>query len=91
MTAHLTPVGWPQLATDAGAAKPAEAMAERLTPREREVLAWIVYHQTDREIAERLCISQRTASCHVSSILAKLAVRNRREAAYVALSRGLMA
>jgi FixJ family two-component response regulator len=43
MTAHLTPVGWAQLATEAGAAKPVEAMAERLTPREREVLAWIVY------------------------------------------------
>ena len=60
-----------------------------LTRREREVLTLVCQWQTDREIAERLSISHRTASSHVSRILAKLTVRNRREAATAARLHGL--
>jgi DNA-binding CsgD family transcriptional regulator len=60
-----------------------------LTPRERDVLLLLVHRQTDREIAARLGIGRRTVETHVSRILAKLAVPNRRDAAVVALALGL--
>jgi len=55
-----------------------------LTPREREVLALVADGRTNRQIAEALFISAKTASVHVSNILAKLGVANRGEAAAVA-------
>jgi DNA-binding CsgD family transcriptional regulator/tetratricopeptide (TPR) repeat protein len=55
-----------------------------LTPREREVLALVADGRTNRQIAEALFISEKTASVHVSNILAKLGVANRGEAAAVA-------
>ena len=52
-----------------------------LSSREIEVLAHLTEGLTDREIAEALVISPRTVESHVSSILRKLGVRNRAEAA----------
>ena len=52
-----------------------------LSPREEQVLAFLVDRLTDREIGEALTISTRTVETHVSSILRKLAVRNRADAA----------
>jgi DNA-binding CsgD family transcriptional regulator len=52
-----------------------------LTPREREVLALVSDGRTNRQIAQELFISEKTASVHVSNILAKLGVANRAEAA----------
>jgi DNA-binding CsgD family transcriptional regulator len=60
-----------------------------LTPREVEVLRLLAVRRTDREIAEALYISPKTAGNHVASILAKLAVANRREAAAMAAALGL--
>jgi DNA-binding CsgD family transcriptional regulator/tetratricopeptide (TPR) repeat protein len=57
-----------------------------LTPREAQVLELVVEGLTDREIADRLVISTRTASHHVAAILAKLGVRRRSEA--IALATG---
>jgi DNA-binding CsgD family transcriptional regulator len=54
-----------------------------LTSREAEVLALIARGYTNREIAEALVISVKTASVHVSHILAKLDAPNRREAAAI--------
>jgi pimeloyl-ACP methyl ester carboxylesterase/DNA-binding CsgD family transcriptional regulator len=62
---------------DAGAAQ----VSSVLSPREREVLRLLVAGRSDREIAERLFISSRTASKHVGNILAKLDVGSRGEAA----------
>jgi DNA-binding NarL/FixJ family response regulator len=55
-----------------------------LTPREVEVLRLVAEGRSNRQIAEALFISAKTASVHVSNILAKLEVRTRVEAAAVA-------
>lgn len=55
-----------------------------LTAREREVLEHLVQGMTNREIAESLFISPKTAGVHVSNILGKLGVKNRVEAATAA-------
>jgi DNA-binding NarL/FixJ family response regulator len=51
-----------------------------LTAREREALALMVEDLNNREIAERLVVSQSTAKFHVSGILSKLGVESRTEA-----------
>jgi DNA-binding CsgD family transcriptional regulator len=55
-----------------------------LTPREAEVLTLVARGYTNREIADALVISVKTASVHVSHILRKLAAPNRVEAAAIA-------
>src|SRR5919109_1956500 len=60
-----------------------------LTAREQEVLALVAAGATNREIGERLHMAEKTASVHVSRILAKLGVRTRTEAAAVAHRHGL--
>lgn len=62
-----------------------------LTPREREVLELLAQGRTNREIGETLYMAEKTASVHVSRILAKLEVRTRTEAAAVAHRLGLAA
>jgi DNA-binding NarL/FixJ family response regulator len=52
-----------------------------LTPRELEVLALVGEGLTNREIGAELFISDKTASVHMSRILAKLSVPNRAAAA----------
>ncbi len=66
-----------------GAELPAAAGIS-LTGRERQVLDLLEQQATNRDIAEALFISEKTASVHVSHILAKLGVNNRREAARLA-------
>ncbi|MGH9084096.1 MAG: helix-turn-helix domain-containing protein, partial [Acidimicrobiales bacterium] len=61
-----------------------------LSAREREVLALVAAGRTNREIAEALYISPKTASVHVSNILAKLGVSGRVEAAGIAHRLGLV-
>ncbi|MFA3876944.1 AAA family ATPase [Streptomyces sp. MMCC 100] len=63
-------------------ADPADALG--LTGRERDVLRLVSEGRTNRQIAEELFISPKTASVHVSNILAKLGVSGRGEAAAVA-------
>ncbi|WP_331766537.1 AAA family ATPase [Embleya sp. NBC_00896] len=63
-----------------GPARPTHQVGD-LTPREREVLRLVADGRTNRQIAEELFISVKTASVHVSNILAKLEVATRGEAA----------
>jgi DNA-binding NarL/FixJ family response regulator/tetratricopeptide (TPR) repeat protein len=60
-----------------------------LTPRELEVLRLLVEGRSNRQIAEQLFISGKTASVHVTNILAKLGVHSRLEAAATARRLGL--
>jgi DNA-binding NarL/FixJ family response regulator len=63
---------------------------ERLTPRELEVLGWMVQGLSNREIAAAIGRTEETAKIHLKSIFAKLKVATRTEAVRVAVSRGLV-
>ena len=65
-------------------AAPRGRVDRALTDRERQVLALVAEGLTNGQIAERLFISRKTASVHVSAILRKLGVSSRTEAAVVA-------
>jgi DNA-binding NarL/FixJ family response regulator len=72
----LTPAGRPGTAvTGIGA----------LTSREREVLALLAEGRSNREIARQLGVAEKTVKTHVSSILAKLSVADRTQAAVLAV------
>jgi DNA-binding CsgD family transcriptional regulator len=70
-----------------GATTAADAV---LTGREREVLALVAEGLTNREVGRRLFISEKTASVHLSNLMAKLNVGSRTEAVTVAQRRGLL-
>ncbi|MGY1846545.1 helix-turn-helix transcriptional regulator [Blastococcus sp. SYSU DS1021] len=61
-----------------------------LTPREQSVLALLAKGRTNRQIGAELYISEKTASVHVSNILAKLGAGGRTEAVAIAAARGLL-
>jgi NarL family two-component system response regulator LiaR len=63
---------------------------EALTPREVEVLRLLAQGLPNKDIAERLVVSERTAKFHVSSILNKLGANNRTEAVAIAAQQGLI-
>jgi DNA-binding CsgD family transcriptional regulator len=72
-----------------GEAPVARADTFGLSRREREVLALIAEGRTNREIGERLFISQKTVGVHVGNILSKLRVSGQVEAAAVSIRLGL--
>jgi ATP/maltotriose-dependent transcriptional regulator MalT len=67
-----------------------EADRWNLTEREREVLGLLALGLSNREIGQRLFVTEKTASVHVSNILGKLAVPGRGAAAAVAVRLGLV-
>jgi len=72
---------------DIGAGVPAAGV---LTPREMEVMRLVAVGLTNRQIGQRLFISEKTASVHVSNVLAKLGASGRAEAVDIAHRRGLL-
>jgi DNA-binding NarL/FixJ family response regulator len=61
----------------------------KLTPREREVLAEVARGRSNREIAGALHLSEKTVKTHVSSVLAKLGLADRTQAALYAVRTGI--
>lgn len=61
-----------------------------LTPREREILVLVARGRSNREIAQALVISERTARTHVSNVLAKLDLASRTQAALWAVREGMV-
>ncbi len=61
-----------------------------LTAREQEVLELLSQGLQNKEIAQRLTISERTAKFHVSALLSKLGASNRTEAVTIAIQQGLI-
>jgi DNA-binding NarL/FixJ family response regulator len=66
------------------------SQAPTLTARELEVLKLVAVGRSNREIAEQLYISAKTASVHVSNILAKLGAQSRTEAVAIAHRLGVL-
>jgi DNA-binding NarL/FixJ family response regulator len=69
---------------------PAREALDRLTPREREVLALVGRGQSNAEIAERLVLSPLTAKTHVARLFAKLGARDRAQLVVAAYESGLI-
>jgi DNA-binding NarL/FixJ family response regulator len=62
-----------------------EVSSKSLTPRELDVLKWVVKGKTNQEIGMELGISQKTVEKHLESVFAKLKVTSRVEAAVLAV------
>jgi DNA-binding NarL/FixJ family response regulator len=71
--------------------QPAESRPEGLTKREMEVVGLVSLGLSNRQIAERLVITERTAAAHVHSILEKLDLASRAQVVAWAAEHGLLA
>jgi len=87
---HLDPAVVQRLA-ESLRAPTREKPIEPLTEREREVLGLVAQGKANKEIARQLEISERTVRTHVSSILGKLGLVSRTQAALYAVREGLIA
>ncbi len=74
---------------EAIAQAPGEEPRERLTTRERQVLALIAEGRSNKRIAHELGIAEKTVKTHVGHLLAKLDVPDRTQAALLAVREGL--
>lgn len=79
---HIPPVIAQRLAERMG--------TEDLTPREFDVLEQIVHGKSNKEIAAELKVSEATVKTHINSLLSKLDVTDRTQAATAAIRRGLV-
>jgi DNA-binding NarL/FixJ family response regulator len=72
------------------AAPPPHPELDRLTPREREVLAGLGRGLSNRQLAAELFVSEKTVKTHVSNLLAKLRLTDRTQAALFAVRAGVV-
>lgn len=70
--------------------KPKPRRLEIMTPRELEVLTLLAYGHTNAEIAEKLCISERTVETHRTNMMAKMEFKSRAELVRFAIDNGLL-
>ena len=85
----LVELGTTPSTSDAPRATADTCGAGELTPREREVAALLARGLSNRQIAQELVVSQRTAAHHVEHLLAKLGAPSRAAAAAYAVRAGL--
>jgi len=77
----LTTLGPAAAETVQPSTTPADGPSQNLTPRETQVLNLLGEGMTNRAIARRLELSERTVKVHVSRVMSKLGVQNRAQAA----------
>lgn len=63
---------------------------KNLTERELEVLQYVAEGKTNKEIAQILMITHHTVKAHVASIIRKIGVKNRLDAALIAVTNGIV-
>ncbi len=63
---------------------------KNLTERELEVLQYVAEGKTNKEIAQILMITHHTVKAHVASIIRKVGVKNRLDAALIAVTKGII-
>ncbi|HJV46814.1 MAG TPA: response regulator transcription factor [Bacillota bacterium] len=68
---------------------PDEPELSVLTPRETEILQYVACGDTNRQIAEKLCITENTVKNHIKNLLEKLNLENRVQLASYAVRKGL--
>jgi len=85
----LVPLVMQEFSRLSARAEESRAVFQELTRREMEVLELLGCGRRNRQIADKLFITERTVKNHVSSILAKLQVNDRTEAALIAARYGL--
>jgi NarL family two-component system response regulator LiaR len=89
--ARLHPAVMRKLMNQVAAQPPApQQIAPDLTMRELEVLRLVAEGLSNREIASRLVISEKTVKTHISSLLSKLAMEDRTRLAIYAIKKGLV-
>jgi len=77
-----------QLEDGSNSGDPGQEMYAPLSPREMEILGFITRGASNKEIAHELGISRQTVKNHMSSVLRKIGVEDRTQAAVLALRRG---
>ena len=78
-----------KLRNDSFRTSSATADIESLTPRERQTLAWLARGVSNKEIARTLDLAESTVKVHVQSVLRKLNIKSRVQAAVFAVEHHL--